>query len=115
MSIGSGLDCESGEHRAIGGEMVARPRTLPMGLGVQPRPVTTLTARLKVFRWTVTAVYRAWRPGDAARCRLCRKCAAHDGGCLLVFGRDVADSEAPLVSTWDLTPGDPARPERPFG
>lgn len=68
-------------------------------LAFNPRPLLTRVAHLRFAAWTITAIMRHWRPGDAGRCRLCPRCRAYDDGCLLVVGREVSREEAPTFSS----------------
>ena len=71
-------------------------------LAIQPFPADTRVSRLRVGTRIATAIYRTWRPGDAARCRLCRRCTARDNGCLILTDVAVSDDSAPLFATVGL-------------
>ena len=86
---------------------------LPMGsasapiLAIQPVPVGLQIAAHTDAGRTVTGILRQWKPGDAARCRLCPvgRCGAHNDVCLVLVSGVVAPSTAALyqVQEADLT------------
>ncbi|MGZ5996118.1 MAG: hypothetical protein ACXWN0_10595 [Isosphaeraceae bacterium] len=63
-----------------------------MTVPFQPRPVALKVGELA----GVTAIFRRWSPGDAARCRLCDVCAARDDACLLLTSARLEPHELPL-------------------
>jgi hypothetical protein len=83
-----------------------------------PRPTRTRVAHLKLGSLIITAIMRHWKPGDSGedgRCRLCPKCHASEGGCLIVLDKGVSRAEAPLydshgdrIQEWvrRITPGE---------
>lgn len=72
-------------------------------LSLAPRPISWHVAR----QGGHTAITRVWRPGEAARCKLCPRgdCRADETGglgvCLVMVDRSVSDQEARLYSTRD--------------
>jgi hypothetical protein len=92
------------ELRAAGGDQPTIP------FPGQPRPHTVRVVYLRVLRWTITAIFRGWLPGDSGpggRCRLCRKCKAYDDGCLIVVGIRVPRESAGLFSSLALLGREP--------
>lgn len=67
-------------------------------LPIQPSPLRTQIAYLPVGDSIVTAIARAWGPGDSRRCRLCPECGADHrlGMCLVMIGEPVPRDSAPL-------------------
>lgn len=66
-------------------------------LEFQPFPVDVRVVHHRVGELTISAIWRAWQPGDSGasgRCRLCTLCRAHGDGCLIVVGRKVGRDEA---------------------
>lgn len=76
----------------------------PVTLPFQPEPLAHHVARDHHGDGTTTAIGRAWRPGEAERCRLCERqhCHAHGGFCLVQVRLDVSDADAKLFSTVGL-------------
>ena len=62
----------------------------------QPEPILTRVARMLVGGRWVSVVARQWLYGDPARCKLCPRCSAFGGECLLMVAARVSDAEAPL-------------------
>jgi hypothetical protein len=80
-------------------------------LPIQPHPLCTDVAHARAAAGPVTAIMRDWRPGDAARCRLCPRARCSAAGrdhCLVVVNLYVPHDAAPLYSTRGL-PGAAAR------
>lgn len=71
----------------------------------QPAPLKCHVSTLE----GVTAIARAWAPGDAARCRLCRECTACDDLCVVQVAAPVADEDASLFARRG-PPGDGVTP-----
>ncbi|HEU5118740.1 MAG TPA: hypothetical protein VFT74_19250 [Isosphaeraceae bacterium] len=69
---------------------------------IQPIPIRTRVARISLGGQVATAVMRHWRPGDTARCQLCRNCSARDNGCLVLIGLNVAPNNAALLNTIEI-------------
>jgi hypothetical protein len=74
----------------------------PGTIALQPRPVEVRTAQVRVDRGAATAIYRAWAPGDVARCRLCPNCSAYRDACLIVVGQLVSKESGATFSTWGM-------------
>ncbi len=74
-------------------------------LTLQPWPIVTRLAHFKVLHWTISAVWRQWKPdesGPAGLCQLCKRCGARDDGCLIIVGRRIEYKDAHLLSTLDF-------------
>jgi hypothetical protein len=52
----------------------------------------------------ITAIARAWKPGDTSKCRLCEVCTARGNLCVVQTSRDV-DDEAAWLFSWRGPPG----------
>ncbi len=85
------------------GQLTDRPMALPI-LSPQPRPLKTRVVHFRFLGFVATAIMRHWRPGDSGpggRCRLCPECRAYDDGCLMVFGKRIPKTAAPLTRSAD--------------
>jgi hypothetical protein len=67
-----------------------------------PRPRLTSVSYLMVGSKVVSSVVRVWRPGDAERCRLCRRCQARGDLCNIPVLGYVSRAQAPGFSTVGL-------------
>lgn len=65
---------------------------------LQPRPEHTWLAHFSFMTFHFTAVMRLWKSGDPERCRLCTRCRATGGGCLMIVPKHVERESAPLFS-----------------
>lgn len=74
------------------------PATVPM----QPEPLLTRATTLEYGGVAMTAILREWAPGDPERCRLCTRCRAYGGRCLVLVAGRIPRSAAPLLSTVGL-------------
>lgn len=68
----------------------------------QPRPVETLVCHFKTAAGVVTAIARRWAAGDEQRCRLCPRCHARAGLCLVQVRGAVGRDEAEMYSVVGL-------------
>jgi hypothetical protein len=77
--------------------MMAPAPRLPENLLDQPTPALTLYGKMRRGSFVVTAIARAWHPGDAARCDLCTECSWVDDHCLiLIHNRIIPPEECTL-------------------
>jgi hypothetical protein len=84
-----------------GDEDSTPPRSIPL-LPAQPFPTHTRPAHLRVAGRVVTSIARTWREGESGpggTCRLCDRCTARDGLCVITYVGYVAPASCPLFST----------------
>lgn len=75
----------------------------------QPVPLQTMSVRLRIGAGTVTAIHRRWRKEDVPLCRLCDRCSAVNGECLIATAENV-----PASRTWNYsTVGKTVQPPEP--
>lgn len=68
----------------------------------QPTPIDTRVVHFPGVGQTISTIMRAWAPGDAAHCRLCRRCTARANICIISVGYAVPPGDAPGFSTAGL-------------
>lgn len=69
-----------------------------------PVPARTFAVRRRAGNGWVTAIFRQWNKGDAARCNLCprERCCAEGDACLIAVGELVPVGKAAGFSTVQL-------------
>lgn len=69
-------------------------------LTIQPEATRAWVSHYRIGGSVITAIFRQWRPGEAARCRLCPlgRCVAQRDGCLVQVDGVVSPESARTFS-----------------